>query len=104
MNPDFSNPNREPVLSVMDLARLNDEEVAEGYQDGYGGYPCGDNRSRSYWHGWRQGARDGKHRDIDGDHWDRILAHAIAPGGQTVGLERRIEACRQMLRKAGELP
>lgn len=105
MTPDFANDNREPVLSVMDLARLNDEEVAEGYTDGFHGMPCGDNRSRSYWHGWRVGSRDGGHRDIDGDHWDRILTHNVCPDGQGADtLNARIEACRQMLRKAGELP
>lgn len=104
MTPDFTNPNREPVLTVMDLARLNDDEMAEGYWGGYGGLPCGGNRSRSYWHGWRQGARDGKHRDINGDHWDRELTRNIAPGGKgSDTVQARIEACRRTLRGMGEL-
>lgn len=41
---DFRNPNREPVISLMDLARLSDKERAEGYRDGAAGLPCGDNR------------------------------------------------------------
>lgn len=63
--PDFKNPNREPVTSLMDLARLDDDEMTAGYRDGAGGLPCGDNRSRSYWHGWRNGARDHSHPVIE---------------------------------------
>lgn len=98
--PDFKNPNRMPVISVMDLARLDDGEQAEGYRDGGAGLPCGDNRSRSYWHGWRQGARDGGHRDRDGDFWDSMLTSAVVPDG--VGLDTladRVEACRRTLRE-----
>lgn len=104
IEPDFKNPNREPVISLMDLARLDDTEQAEGYRDGHEGLPCGDNRSRSYWHGWRQGARDGGHRDRDGDFWDSMLTSNIAPGGTGIdSLGARVEACRTILRDAGEL-
>lgn len=41
--PDFKNPNREPVISVMGLASLDDTEMLEGYDDGNAGEPCGDN-------------------------------------------------------------
>ena len=101
IEPDFKNPNREPVTSLMDLARLDDEEMAEGYRDGAGGLPCGDNRSRSYWHGWRNGARDHGHRDRDGDMWDALLAGNVTPGGRGVAdLPARIEECRKVLRQA----
>ncbi|AZO79614.1 MULTISPECIES: hypothetical protein [unclassified Bosea (in: a-proteobacteria)] len=102
--PDFKNPNREPVTSLMDLALLDDDEMAEGYQDGAGGLPCGDNRSRSYWHGWRNGARDRGHRDRAGDMWDALLAGNVTPEGRGLAeLPARIEECRKVLREAGAL-
>jgi hypothetical protein len=94
--PDFKNDNREPVISVMVLASLDDAEMLEGYSDGNAGEPCGDNRSRSYWHGWRTGSLDGKHREKD--FWDSMLASNVVPGGDIKGLAGRIAACRQMLR------
>lgn len=55
-----------PVTTVDDLATLDQEEVVNGYVDGFGGEPePGNNRSRSYWHGWRNGAVDGGHREAD---------------------------------------
>jgi hypothetical protein len=99
--PDFKNPNREPVISIMDLARLDDEEMREGYSDGFEGLPCGDNRSRSYWHGWRNGSHDGKHRE--GDFWDSLLARAVVPLGAVSELTGRVEACRKMLRESGQM-
>lgn len=55
-----------PVTTLEDLATLDDDEMQEGYFDGYHGEPePGNNRSRSYWHGWRNGAVDGKHREGD---------------------------------------
>ncbi len=49
---------RVPVSNLATLNALNDEEISEGYHDGFDGEPCGDNRSRSYWHGWRNGMMD----------------------------------------------
>lgn len=103
IEPDFRTPNREPVISVADLARLNYAEIEEGYRDGAEGTPCGDNRSRSYWHGWRQGARDAGHRPRGGDMWDSLLVSTVAPGGDITTLRQRVEECRAALRKAGEL-
>jgi hypothetical protein len=55
-----------PVTTLADLATLDDAEVLEGYRDGFAGDPePGNNRSRSYWHGWRNGALDGGHRQKD---------------------------------------
>lgn len=57
-----------PVKTLEDLAALNDDEVREGYFDGRHGEPePGNNRSRSYWHGWRNGAVDGRHREKEAD-------------------------------------
>ncbi|WP_029002763.1 hypothetical protein [Azorhizobium doebereinerae] len=56
----------EPVTTLEDLASLDEAEMLDGYRDGRAGEPApGGNRSRSYWHGWRNGAVDGRHRTID---------------------------------------
>lgn len=48
-----------PVTTLADLDSLCDDEVNEGYRDGRAGEPePGNNRSRSYWHGWRNGNGD----------------------------------------------
>lgn len=49
---------RHPVSTMAALETLNSDEIGEGYCDGLDGEPCGDNRSRSYWHGWRNGMID----------------------------------------------
>lgn len=55
-----------PVRRLEDLVTLDDEEVLDGYRDGLRGEPePGNNRSRSYWHGWRNGAVDSGRRRSD---------------------------------------
>ncbi len=45
------------VETVEDFRRLDDGEVLEGYFDGFHAVPApGSDRSRSYWHGWRNGS------------------------------------------------
>jgi len=45
---------REPVTTAAELLTLDPDEVQEGYRDGFAGEPePGDNRSKAYWHGWR---------------------------------------------------
>jgi hypothetical protein len=56
---------RTPIITLADLATLDSVEVVEGYHDGRAGFPCGDNRSRSYWHGWRNGRADAGLSEID---------------------------------------
>lgn len=57
---------RKLIETLAELDQLDETEVVEGYRDGYHGEPePGDNRSPSYWHGWRNGAVDGKHREGD---------------------------------------
>ena len=47
------------VPSLAAVMRLDPDEMTEGYFDGLSGEPePGDNRSLSYWHGWRNGAVD----------------------------------------------
>lgn len=67
---------REPVRTLEDLATLDKAEVEAGYADGFMGEgEPGDNRSRSYWHGWRNGAVDGGFREKDEAQAE--LAHAF---------------------------
>ena len=48
-----------PVQTVDDFRTLDDGEVLEGYLDGFHGEAAPDSsRSRSYWHGWRNGMVD----------------------------------------------
>lgn len=50
---------RTPVTTFAELDTLDDDEILEGYRDGFAGEAePGNNRSKSYWHGWRNGAID----------------------------------------------
>jgi len=48
-----------PIRTVADFRTLDDAEVLEGYLGGFDGEAePGNTRSRSYWHGWRNGRVD----------------------------------------------
>ena len=66
--------DRHPVTTVEDLESLDDGEVVEGYHDGLEDAPKpGANRTRAYWHGWRNGMVDGGYMEKD---WAQAtLAH-----------------------------
>lgn len=65
-----------PVTTIADLDTLDSDEIVSGYFDGFHGEPePGNNRSRSYWHGWRNGSVDGRHREKDDAQ--AVLAHAV---------------------------
>lgn len=50
---------RTPVTTLFELDQLDLAEMAEGYRSGMDGEPePGNNRSKSFWHGWRNGAGD----------------------------------------------
>jgi len=68
--------DRTPVRTIADLSTLDEAEIVEGYIDGLVGSPCGDNRSRAYWHGHRNALADRHQIEIDGDM--RALAAEIA--------------------------
>ena len=54
--------------------------MIEGYEDGRAGLPePGNNRSFSYWHGWRNGAHDGGH--WEGDAAQRALVQDVIETG-----------------------
>ena len=66
----------EPVWTVADLDSLDEAEMIEGYWAGWDGWPePGNNRTRSYWHGWRNGAVDGGHQEKDEPQI--VLAHKV---------------------------
>lgn len=50
---------REPITTAEQLKQLDDDEMLAGYNDGFAGEPePGNNRSLSFWHGWRNGHAD----------------------------------------------
>lgn len=48
----------EAVRSVSDYRSLDEAEVLIGYMDGMAGISGVQGMTRSYWHGWRNGAVD----------------------------------------------
>lgn len=84
--PDIRLPHRNPVTTLEDLAKLDHDEVVEGYSDGTENFPCGPNRSRSYWHGWRNGMVDCGHAEKDDAQADlaRAWVEAMGPHRGTV--------------------
>jgi hypothetical protein len=66
-----------PVETMQDLAFLNDEEILQGYRDGW---DCADepgsDKSRSYWHGWRNAQTD-KGRAQPDIHQQRLAAQYV---------------------------
>jgi hypothetical protein len=48
-----------PVITIADFRQLDDGEMLEGYFDGFhDSPPPGSDRSRAFWHGWRNGRVD----------------------------------------------
>lgn len=55
-----------PVSNKTDLDLLDGDDMLAGYMAGRtGAAEPGSAFSRSYWHGWRNGAVDFGHREID---------------------------------------
>lgn len=46
------------VRSVADYRSLDESEILIGYMDGMAGLVGAEDMTRSYWHGWRNGAVD----------------------------------------------
>lgn len=75
------------VTTTADLDQLDSGEMYQGYRDGRDGEPePGGNRSRAYWHGWRNGAVDGGHREKDAAQ--AMLAAAVHQSSQQKGTTR----------------
>lgn len=69
-----------PVSTVEELAKLNDEEIIEGYRSGYKGDPEPDStKSKSFWHGYRNGLVDSGRWKGD-EHQTALARDCIAHG------------------------
>lgn len=64
-----------PVVTAEDLATLDNNDMLAGWHFGRYGAPEPYNVTRSFWHGWRNGAVDGGWRLLD-EH-QRTLARAM---------------------------
>lgn len=63
-----------PVKTVAEFKTLDDGEVLEGYLDGFHAAGTPDStRSRSYWHGWRNGMIE-SHRMLPDTAYVRLAA------------------------------
>lgn len=48
-----------PVSTLKDLENLDSDEILRGYREGWdGAQEPGSDKSRSYWHGWRNAMAD----------------------------------------------
>lgn len=55
-----------PVSTKADLDLLDTDEIVEGYRSGLrGAAEPGSDKSRSYWHGWRNGMADSRRMEPD---------------------------------------
>lgn len=73
----------QPVATKAELDMLDDGEMVAGYRAGFGGESePGSDKSRSYWHGWRNGMVDSGRTRIDTAQ--AMLAREIV--GRYVGL------------------
>jgi hypothetical protein len=65
-----------PVATAADLRNLDDDEIVAGYRDGLA---CADepgsDKSRSYWHGWRNAQTDKGRTPVDINQ--QRLAHEL---------------------------
>jgi hypothetical protein len=83
----------EPVRTVADLETLDHDEIVAGYMEWRADDPePGPNRSRAYWHGWRNAAID--HRAVEPDEASTQLAHEVVSTGW---LRRSIDEHRRRL-------
>lgn len=54
------------VATIADFRTLDESEMLLGYMDGFDGLPCpASARSRSFFHGWRNGMADAGHIEAD---------------------------------------
>lgn len=71
---------RIPATMPDQVFAMDEAEMVDGYQDGRENARCGDNRSESYWHGWRNGMVDGGHAKVD--EAQRLLANRLIKDGR----------------------
>jgi len=67
-----------PVETIPDYLTLDEQEVVAGYCAGFRGDPePGNQYSRSYWHGHKNGAVDAGHRAFD-QHQARLQVESVS--------------------------
>lgn len=58
----------QPIRTKAELDALDDDECIAGYRSGLRGEPePGSDKSKSHWHGWRNGMMDSKRMPHDAD-------------------------------------
>lgn len=73
-------PEFNPVSTVEELAALSVEEILAGYYAGYHGEQQPDStKSKSYWHGYRNGAVDAGRATID-EHQASLARECVRDG------------------------
>ena len=78
--------DRTPVTTVAELETLDEADIMDGYWSGFHGEPePGDNRSKAFWHGWRNGHHDHTGK---GDAASAKLAHEVVQSGYLKRLAR----------------
>ena len=59
-------PEFTPISNIHDLAMQDSAEMIEGYRAGLDAAPePGSDKSRAFWHGWRNGMTDKGRQPID---------------------------------------
>jgi hypothetical protein len=62
--------DRIPVTTLEELDSLNEDEILQGYLSGRQGSAApGDDKSKSFWHGWRNGMIDSGHMISDREYY-----------------------------------
>lgn len=70
--------DRTPVTTVEELESFDDAEMVEGYMDALNNEPePGPNRSKAYWHGFRNGKTDRHENRVPIDNAQSTLAHNV---------------------------
>ena len=68
-----------PVSTVAELSLLDDQEMVEGYLSGLDGTAePGSDKSKSFWHGWRNGMSDKGFAPLD-DYQHALAAEIGKP-------------------------
>jgi ribosome modulation factor len=66
----------QPVTTAADLDLLDSDDIVSGYRSGLrGASEPGSDKSRSYWHGWRNGMVDSGRMEMDPAMWQLVAEH-----------------------------
>ena len=80
-------PYGEPAKTLEEVEAFDDAELFQGYRDGMRNEPePNGNRTRAYWHGWRNGQVDARWRKSD--FYQQKLASLFVRRGRMETLRR----------------